>query len=75
MNDQRTRANSPRFHISLPTAHLSSQGLIALNTYTSSAKGPDGGKYGSAMGEAEDLAGRMLARLGARAENQAAIFL
>ncbi|MCJ1389692.1 hypothetical protein MMC18_002549 [Xylographa bjoerkii] len=64
-----------RFHVSLPTARLSSQGLIALNTYTSSAKGPDGGKDGSAMGEAEDLAGRMLARLGGRAENQAAIFL
>ena len=69
------RANDPRFHISLPAARLSSQGLIALNTYTSSAKGPDGGKDGSAMGEAEGLAGRMLARLGARAENQAAIFL
>ena len=69
------QANSPRFHISLPTAHLSSQALIALNTYTSSAKGPDGGKDGSAMGEAEDLAGRMLARLGVRGENQAAIFL
>ena len=69
------RADKPSFHVSLPTARLSSQGLITLNTYTSSAKGPDGGKDGSAMGEAENLAGRMLARLGGRAENQAAIFL
>ncbi|MCJ1478072.1 hypothetical protein MMC13_006747 [Lambiella insularis] len=63
-----------RFHVSLPTARLSSQGLVSLNTYTSSAKGPDGGKNGSGMGEAEELARRILARLGARAENQAAIF-
>jgi len=46
-----------------------------LNTYTSSAKGPDGGKDGSAMGGAEELAKRVWARLGGRAENQAVIFL
>ncbi|MCJ1357819.1 MAG: hypothetical protein MMC33_007815 [Icmadophila ericetorum] len=64
-----------RFHVSLPTARLSSQGLICLNTYTSSARGPNGGKDGSAMGEAEELAGRAWARLGGRGENQAVVFL
>ncbi|RAK73582.1 chitin synthase class Va [Aspergillus fijiensis CBS 313.89] len=64
-----------RFHVGLPTARLSSQALISLNTYTSSAKGPDGDKEGSAMGEAEDLARRAFTRLGARGENQAIVFL
>ncbi|PWY74457.1 hypothetical protein BO70DRAFT_398773 [Aspergillus heteromorphus CBS 117.55] len=64
-----------RFHVGLPTARLSSQALISLNTFTSSAKGPDGDKEGSAMGEAEDLARRAFTRLGARGENQAVVFL
>ncbi|KAI4210056.1 MAG: hypothetical protein LQ351_007046 [Letrouitia transgressa] len=64
-----------RFHVSLPVSRLSSQGLIALNTYTSSTKGPDGGSTGSAMGEAEELAGRAWSRLGGRGENQALVFL
>ncbi|KAL9027685.1 MAG: hypothetical protein Q9196_003831 [Gyalolechia fulgens] len=64
-----------RFHVSLPVSRLSSQALIALNTYTSSSKGPDGGTAGSAMGEAEELAGRAWSRLGGRAENQAIVFL
>ncbi|KAL1994846.1 hypothetical protein VTN49DRAFT_1033 [Thermomyces lanuginosus] len=64
-----------RFHVSLPTARLSSQALICLNTYTSSTKGPDGGKEGSPMAEAEDLARRAYTRLGARGENQAIVFL
>ncbi|KAI9811879.1 MAG: hypothetical protein M1827_005230 [Pycnora praestabilis] len=64
-----------RFHVSIPTARLSSHALISLNTYTSSSKGPDGGKEGSAMGEAEELAGKAWARLGGRGENQAVIFL
>ncbi|KAJ5627136.1 Chitin synthase 8 [Penicillium herquei] len=64
-----------RFHVGLPTARLSSQALIALNTYTSATKGPDGKKEGSAAGEAEDLARRAFTRLGARAENQAVVFL
>ncbi|KAJ5129772.1 Fungal chitin synthase [Penicillium bovifimosum] len=64
-----------RFHVGLPTARLSSQALIALNTYSSATKGPDGGKEGSAAGEAEDLARRAFTRLGARAENQAVVFL
>ncbi|EEH05914.1 chitin synthase [Histoplasma capsulatum G186AR] len=64
-----------RFHVSLPTARLSSQGLICLNTYTSSTRGPDGQREGSAMGEADDLARRAWARLGGRGENQAVIFL
>ncbi|KAL9039042.1 MAG: hypothetical protein Q9180_002767 [Flavoplaca navasiana] len=64
-----------RFHVSLPISRLSSQALVALNTYTSSTKGPDGGTAGSAMGEAEDLAGRAWSRLGGRAENQAIVFL
>ncbi len=56
-------------------SRVSSQALISLNTYTSSAKGPDGGKLGSAMGEAEDLARRAWSRLGGRGENQAVVFL
>jgi chitin synthase len=64
-----------RFHVSLPTARLSSQALICINTYTSSTKGPDGRKEGSAMGEAEDIARRAFTRLGARGENQAVVFL
>ncbi|KAH8427444.1 chitin synthase class Va [Aspergillus melleus] len=64
-----------RFHVGLPTARLSSQALISLNTYTSSSKGPDGAKEGSAMGEAEDLARRAFTRLGSRGENQAVVFL
>lgn len=64
-----------RFHVGLPTARLSSHALISLNNYTSSSKGPDGGKDGSAMGEAEDLAKRAYTRLGSRGENQAVVFL
>src|ERR1700744_3144277 len=64
-----------RFHVSLPTAKLSSQALICLNTYTSSTRGPNGEKQGSAMGEAEELARRAWARLGSRAEDQAIVFL
>ncbi|KAA8571215.1 hypothetical protein EYC84_000551 [Monilinia fructicola] len=64
-----------RFHVSLPTANLSSHALISLNTYSSSTKGPDGGKEGSAMGGAEDMADRAYTRLGARTENQAVVFL
>ncbi|KAJ5755484.1 Chitin synthase 8 [Penicillium manginii] len=64
-----------RFHVGLPTARLSSQALISLNTYSSATKGPDGNKEGSAAGEAEDLARRAFTRLGARAENQAVVFL
>ncbi|KAJ5662206.1 Chitin synthase 8 [Penicillium maclennaniae] len=64
-----------RFHVGLPTARLSSQALISLNTYTSASKGPDGAKEGSAAGEADDLARRAFTRLGARAENQAVVFL
>jgi chitin synthase len=63
------------FHVSLPVARLSSQALICLNTYTSSSKGPNGGKDGSAMGEAEALARRAWVRLGNRQENQAFVFL
>ncbi|KAI4145525.1 MAG: hypothetical protein L6R39_003777 [Caloplaca ligustica] len=64
-----------RFHVSLPVSRLSSQALITLNTYTSSTKGPDGGTAGSAMAEAEELAGRAWSRLGGRGENQAIVFL
>ncbi|KAI1817519.1 glycosyltransferase family 2 protein [Poronia punctata] len=64
-----------RFHVSVPTARLSSHALISLNTYTSSSKGVDGGKEGSAMAGAEDLADRAFLRLGHRSENQAVIFL
>ncbi|KAI9890185.1 MAG: hypothetical protein M1814_004347 [Vezdaea aestivalis] len=64
-----------RFHVFQPTAQLSSHALVALNTYSSSAKGPNGGKEGSAMDGAEQLAERAYARLGSRAENQAVVFL
>ncbi|KAI0014229.1 glycosyltransferase family 2 protein [Xylariaceae sp. FL0662B] len=64
-----------RFHVSIPTARLSSHALISLNTYTSSTKGLDGGKEGSAMAGAEDMAERAFLRLGHRSENQAIIFL
>ncbi|KAJ3530388.1 hypothetical protein NM208_g9348 [Fusarium decemcellulare] len=64
-----------RFHVSHPTARLSSHALISLNTYTSSSKGPDGGKEGSAMAGAEDIADRAYLRLGHRSENQAVVFL
>ncbi|KXT09945.1 hypothetical protein AC579_9730 [Pseudocercospora musae] len=64
-----------RFHSHLPITTLSSHGYIAVNTYTSSTKGPNGAKEGSAMGAAEELAGRMWTRLGSRQENQAAVFL
>ncbi len=64
-----------RFHVSLPTARLSSHAIISLNTYTSSTKGIDGGKEGSALAGAEDLADRTFLRLGHRSENQAVLFL
>lgn len=64
-----------RFHVSRPTATLSSHALMSINTYTSSDKGPDGGKAGSAMAGAEDLANRAWLRLGHRSESQAAVFL
>ncbi|KAI5466587.1 class V chitin synthase [Mariannaea sp. PMI_226] len=64
-----------RFHVSHPTARLSSHALISLNTYTSSNKGPDGGKEGSAMAGAEEMADRAWLRLGHRSENQAVVFL
>src|SRR6201986_1019915 len=63
-----------RFHVSLPTAKLSSQALICINTYTSSSRGQNGGKEGSAMAEAEDLARRAWIRLGSRGEDQAVVF-
>jgi chitin synthase len=64
-----------RFHVSHPTANLSSHALVSLNTYTSSSKGPDGGKEGSAMAGAEDIADRAWLRLGHRSESQSIVFL
>ncbi|KFA61562.1 hypothetical protein S40285_03983 [Stachybotrys chlorohalonatus IBT 40285] len=64
-----------RFHVSLPTANLSSHAMISLNTYTSSSKGPEGGKEGSAMAGAEDMAERAWLRLGHRSESQAIVLL
>ena len=64
-----------RYHINQPVTTLSSQAYISVNTYTSSSKGPNGGKEGSAMGAAEELAQRIWSRLGSRQENQAAVFL
>lgn len=64
-----------RFHVSLPTARLSSHALVLLNTYTSSAAKADGSKESSAMAAAEDMAERAYIRLGHRSENQAILFL
>jgi len=64
-----------RFHVSEPTARLSSHAIISINNYTSSSKGPNGGKEGSAMAAAEELAQRALTRMAARQENQAIVFL
>ena len=72
---QLTSHLASRYHLSLPTAKLSSHGLVAFNTYTSSTRGANGGKDGSAMAAVEDMATRAWTRLGARGENQAVVFL
>ncbi|KAF2723367.1 glycosyltransferase family 2 protein [Polychaeton citri CBS 116435] len=64
-----------RFHLHYPTTTLSSHAYININTYTSSGKGPNGGKEGSSMASMEELAARMWTRLGNRTENQATVFL
>jgi chitin synthase len=64
-----------RFHAHLPVATLSSHAIISLNTYNNSSQGPDGGKEGSAMAAAEELATRTWMRLGHRSESQAIVFL
>lgn len=64
-----------RYHVQNPVSYLSSSAIVSVNTYTSSAKGPNGAKEGSAMGAAEELAGRALTRLGHKQENQAVMFL
>lgn len=64
-----------RYHMQCPINYLGSSAVVSINTYTSSAKGPNGSKDGSAMGAAEELASRALARLGHRQENQAVLFL
>lgn len=64
-----------RFHINQPITTLSNGSYISVNTYTNAAKGANGGKEGSAMGAADELANRMWSRLGSRQENQAAVFL
>ena len=63
-----------RYHVQCPVSYLSTGAVVSVNTYTSSTKGPNGGKDGSAMGAAEDLAGRAYTRLGQRSENQAVVF-
>ncbi|KAF3289889.1 hypothetical protein TWF970_003633 [Orbilia oligospora] len=55
-----------RFHLSLPTASISSHAIISLNTYTSATV---------AGVECEKLAERLYNRLAHRAENQAVLFL
>jgi chitin synthase len=64
-----------RYHAQLPISNLSSQAIVSINTYTSSSRGPNGGKEGSAMGSMEELASRIWTRLGSRQENQAAVYL
>jgi chitin synthase len=63
------------YHAGHATTQLSSHGLVSFNTYTSSARGPDGGEAGSAMAATKELASRAWARLGHRGENQAVVFL
>lgn len=64
-----------RYHAQIPVSNLSSQAIVSINTYTSSSRGPNGGKEGSAMGSMEELASRIWTRLGSRQENQAAVYL
>ncbi|KAK1822876.1 hypothetical protein LTR12_002598, partial [Friedmanniomyces endolithicus] len=64
-----------RYHTNQPITTLSSQAYVSVNTYTGSSKGPNGGKEGSCMGAAEELAQRIWSRLGSRQENQAALLL
>ncbi|KAK4041368.1 glycosyltransferase [Parachaetomium inaequale] len=71
---QLTAHLASRFHVSIPTARLSSHALICTNTYSSSTKG-DGSRDSSAQSAAEDLAERALLRMGHRSENQAVLFL
>ncbi|CBX99339.1 hypothetical protein LEMA_P085780.1 [Plenodomus lingam JN3] len=70
-----TSALASRYHAHLPIATLSSQGIVAVNTYTDASRGVDGGKEGSAHQAAEDLAQRSYMRLGHRSEDQAIVFL
>ncbi|KAH7371094.1 chitin synthase-domain-containing protein [Pyrenochaeta sp. MPI-SDFR-AT-0127] len=70
-----TSALASRFHAHLPIATLSTQGLVAVNTYTDASRGADGGKEGSAHQAAEELAQRAYMRLGQRSEDQAVVFL
>lgn len=75
-NDTQLTAHlASRFHAHYPTARLSTQAVIALNTYTNAAKGPNGDVEESAMGATRELASRAWARLGHRGENQAMVFL
>lgn len=64
-----------RAHAHIYASRLSSHAIISVNSYTDPSKGPDGGKEGSAIGAAEELASRAWARLGHRSENQAVVFL
>ncbi|CAI4216910.1 unnamed protein product [Parascedosporium putredinis] len=68
---QLTAHLASRFHAGSPTARLSSHALVSINNYSSSAKGIDGGREGSAMAGAEEMADRAWLRLGHRSENQA----
>lgn len=70
-----TSALASRYHAHMPIANLSSQGFVAVNTYTDASRGVDGGKEGSAHQAAEDLAHRSYTRLGQRSEDQAIVFL
>jgi len=55
-----------RFHLSLPTATVSSHAIVSLNTFTTP----------NVVGvELENMAGKMWRRLGARGEDQVAVFL
>ncbi|QIX00853.1 hypothetical protein AMS68_006370 [Peltaster fructicola] len=64
-----------RYHAHSPVSGLSNSGIVSVNTYTSSTRGPNGTKDGSGMGAMEELAERIWSRLGHRQENQAVSFL
>jgi chitin synthase len=72
---QLTAHLASRFHQQLATATLSSHAVISINTYKDPTRGPDGGKDGSALQAAEDLAQRAHLRLSHKTEDQAIVFL
>lgn len=72
---QLTAHLASRFHAHIPSALLSSQGVVALNSYTRPDAGVEGSEEGSGAAATKDLGARAYARLGRRNESQAIVFL